>query len=257
MNKVYIATNSPDLSSRMLDRAQAAAEAPLLVTYSPVLADVVIFSPDWKPSCEEERGELICLVGRTVTILQLSQGGEDTVRLTKNSLRQMLGLPSKPKLYICGHGRHGKTSAAKYLRDNFNCTFADSSRFACQKAVFPKLKDKYGYRTVEECYGDRHNHRAEWHDLIAEYCDNPSRLSEEIFDVSDIYVGIRSARELEESKHLSALVIWVDACGRIPPESSDSNKVTPSMCDVILTNNGTEDEFHEKLDRIGNLIFNR
>jgi hypothetical protein len=31
------------------------------------------------------------------------------------------------------------------------------------------LKEKYGYADEEECYADRHNHRAEWYDAICAY----------------------------------------------------------------------------------------
>ena len=156
----------------------------------------------------------------------------------------------KPKLIICGHGRHGKDTMAGYLVDVHGFTAVASSIFAAEKLVFPLLKEKYGYKTATECFHDRYSHRAEWFNIISNYCrENPSKLTQEIFKESDIYVGLRNRAELEASRKYCDVVIWVDRSRHLAPENKDSNEITPEMCDVIIDNNGTLEEFYDKIDK--------
>ena len=75
---------------------------------------------------------------------------------------------TKPKIIVLGYARHGKDSVCELLARH-GYTFKSSSLFACEKVVYPALKDKYGYESIEACYQDRVNHRKEWFDLIAQY----------------------------------------------------------------------------------------
>ena len=243
-------------------------------------ADAVVFPFHWRAQTLEDRRFLETLkdISNTLKIIRCSQGFEMGFPMLATWLDE-LDNPSKElpsigqeeptsvqttetaplgrRVYICAHGRHGKTSAAEFLSKEFGLTYSDSSKFACERAVFPTLRDKYHYKSVEECHADRHNHRAEWHELIAEYCNPPERLSYEIFATNQIYVGIRSARELAAARHLADLVIWIDASGRRPAEGEDSNKITPDMCDIIIPNNGDESEFHDRLRSVGKLLLNK
>ena len=72
-------------------------------------------------------------------------------------------------LLIVGHARHGKDTVAEYLRELFGYNFESSSQAASRIFLFDALKEKYGYESPEDCFEDRVNHRAEWHDLIVEY----------------------------------------------------------------------------------------
>jgi hypothetical protein len=76
---------------------------------------------------------------------------------------------SNLKLLVIGHGRHGKDTVCEMLRDDYGYTFESSSRFCSKLFIYNDLKDKYGYANEEECYADRHNHRAEWYDAICAY----------------------------------------------------------------------------------------
>jgi dephospho-CoA kinase len=155
----------------------------------------------------------------------------------------------KPRLFICGHGRHGKDTMAEYLRDTHGYNFISSSLFCAELIVFPALKDVYQYRTVEECYNDRHNHRAEWYNLIAAYSvEDKTRLTREIFNKYDIYVGIRNSEEFLISKHIADISVWVDRSKTLPLEPSDSMNITADMCDVVIDNNGTLEEFHSRIE---------
>jgi hypothetical protein len=144
------------------------------------------------------------------------------------------------KLFICGHGRHGKDTVAEIIRDEFGLKFESSSMFCAEEIVRPFL-DKKGitYTTNEARYNDRHNHREDWYQAILEYTSKDrTRLAEAIFDKFDIYVGIRDRDEFRESKHLSDLSIWVDASKRID-FVDPTCKIVESDCDVTIYNNGS------------------
>jgi hypothetical protein len=94
------------------------------------------------------------------------------------------------KLVICGHGRHGKDTVGEIIRELTGMTFRSSSDICCEHAVFPTLSKKYGYKTLEECYADRINHRKEWFDLIVEYnTPDLAKLGRIILTNYDMYVG--------------------------------------------------------------------
>lgn len=161
------------------------------------------------------------------------------------------------KLLILGHKRHGKDTCAELLRDFIGVTFSSSSEKAVEIFIFDALKQKYGYTTPMECFLDRINHRAEWYDLICEYNkDDKAKLAKEILLESDCYVGMRSGEEIKEcvSQGLFDLIIWIDASERLPLEPSDSFDIDKSYADVIIDNNGTEEEFYSRVRRFANLI---
>lgn len=120
------------------------------------------------------------------------------------------------KVLVIGLGRHGKDTVAAILKEMFGLSFASSSEFMAKTVVYPVLKDKYGYSSVEECFNDRANHREEWKQLISDYnTPDKSKLSKMILEEYDMYVGMRCGVEFEASKHLFDLIIWVDASERV------------------------------------------
>ena len=146
----------------------------------------------------------------------------------------------KPKLLIIGHGRHGKDTVSEILCNDFKLSFISSSMFACKKFIYDELKDKYGYKSFEECYDDRHNHRSKWYQAIAKYCeDDPSQLGKDIFSEHDIYCGLRNVREFIEMKKQNVFdaCIWVDRSEHLPSENSDSMTLTKDMADYVIDNN--------------------
>ena len=62
-------------------------------------------------------------------------------------------------IVITGHARHGKDTVCEYLRDNHGLSFVSYSRICLKKVVFPVLRKRYGYRSLDDCYADRVNHR--------------------------------------------------------------------------------------------------
>lgn len=150
-----------------------------------------------------------------------------------------------PKILIIGHARHGKDSVAKIIQLFYGLNFKSSSEFCAEKLMFPVLKDKYGYKTVEECFNDRGNHRAEWYDMISNYClDDPTQLGRDIFTENDIYCGLRNKREFHAMKNQGVfdICIWVDRSDHLPLEPKDSMTLEPWMADFVIDNNGDEDE---------------
>jgi hypothetical protein len=162
-----------------------------------------------------------------------------------------------PKLLIIGNARHGKDTLAELLRDHFGLKFMSSSQAAADIFIFDTLKDKYNYKTSEECFEDRVNHRVEWYDMICEYNkDDKAKLAKGILENTDCYVGMRSRYEIEESikQGLFDLIIWVDASERLPLESADSFDIDISCADIIITNNTSLKDFKFKALRLGNIL---
>jgi len=160
------------------------------------------------------------------------------------------------KLLIIGHKRSGKDTLAAIL-ENYGLTFDSSSLAAARIFIFDKLRSKYGYTTIEECFEDRVNHRQEWFDLICAYNKHDkARLYNQITKIRDGYVGMRNVEEFEAVD--PDLVIWVDAAKRLPPETGSMN--IPSdhpKIDIVLPNNGSEREFLKRCHLLGKILQKR
>ena len=151
----------------------------------------------------------------------------------------------KKKLLVIGHGRHGKDTVCEILRDKYNYTFESSSKFCSKLFIYDDLKDKYGYTNEEECYADRHSHRAEWYNAICDYnVPDAATLGREMFDAYDIYCGLRNKREFFAMQNTGVFdyCIWVDRSKYLMPESKDSMSLEQWMADFTIDNNGTLDD---------------
>lgn len=131
------------------------------------------------------------------------------------------------RILVVGHARHGKDTVAEILRDQHGMTFASSSWTLAEVCCRPYLAARgITYDSIDECYADRVNHRAAWHDAISEFNrDDPTSLARVILAKADIYVGMRSNREYRAclDAGLFDAIWWVDASGRgVPPEPRDS-----------------------------------
>lgn len=156
--------------------------------------------------------------------------------------------PARPRIVLLGHARHGKDTVAEMLRDRYGYRFESSSMFCAEKVLMPYfngLPSHRGYASVEECFEDRVNYRDVWFQQIELYnYPDRSRLAREMFERNDVYVGMRSKRELAACRNAGVvdLVVWVDASDRLPPEDSSSCTVEPWMADLVVDNNGTLEE---------------
>lgn len=150
------------------------------------------------------------------------------------------------KLLVTGYARHGKDTVCNILSENFGLSFVSSSYFVAERAVRPYLEERgIIYRTLEECYADRVNHRAHWYDAITDYnTPDLARLGRELFAERDIYCGLRSFDEFsaQRAEGIFDFSIWVDAIHREPPEHWSSITIRREDCDFVLDNNrGLED----------------
>jgi len=162
------------------------------------------------------------------------------------------------KILVLGHARHGKDTAAEYLAEKLGLTYAGSSQVCCDAFIFDALKDKYGYTTSEQCFEDRVNHRAEWHDLIADYCkDDKAKLGRLIYASNDIYCGIRAQDECDAvTEEFKVTVIWINAMSRVAPEPAESMQLRYHPAWIKIQNNGTGGEFLARLDRLVEVLKN-
>lgn len=164
----------------------------------------------------------------------------------------------KIKLCIVGHCRHGKDTLAQIFNEEFGYTFESSSQSASNIFLYDLLKEKYNYKTPEECFEDRVNHRKEWYEAICEYNkEDKARLAKGILKRSDCYVGMRDRIEIEEclKQGVFDLVVWVDASERLPSEDKSSFNIDKTCADIIIENNGNFEDFKEKAIRLGKTLF--
>lgn len=160
------------------------------------------------------------------------------------------------KLLLLGLARGGKDTFCEIINKEFGVSFRSSSDYMNEHLIFPVLKDKYGYKSLEECYADRVNHRQEWYELIQEYnSKDQARLASNILKENDIYCGMRCLTQFKASKDLFDIVVWIDAEDRLGvTESPKSMTITKEQADIIITNNGTKEEFERKVKKVFSLL---
>lgn len=155
------------------------------------------------------------------------------------------------RILILGKGGHGKDTAAEIISDLYGLSFRSSSLAACEKAVLPVLGPKYGYKTVDECYEDRRNHREEWKQLITDYnTPDKSRLCREILAECDMYVGMRCADEFAASKELFDEIYYVDASERVEIDDPTMKIEFDPSCMTLIDNNETIHEMVKQIEEI-------
>tara|TARA_R110000782_G_scaffold263301_1_gene355879 strand:+ start:805 stop:1329 length:525 start_codon:yes stop_codon:yes gene_type:complete len=160
-----------------------------------------------------------------------------------------------PKILILGDARHGKDTLAEILCEKTDLKFANSSRTAVDIFLIDVLYTKHNlsYRSKEQAYEDRVNHRKIWYDEICLYnSEDKLRLVKDILKIADIYVGLRSMEEVEQAvkedsfDHIIGIYDY-----RKPRESNDSNTADVfKYSDFVIMNNGTIDNLRFKVVNI-------
>lgn len=153
---------------------------------------------------------------------------------------------TKIKTALLGYGRGGKDTLVEHLRDQYDHRYIATSLLIAEIVTYPVMKDTHGYKSVEECYEDRHNHRPLIKSLISEYNkEDKARLVKEVLAVNDFYVGLRCKEELDECKRqgLFDYICWVDRDGCFEDKSSCT--VDRTMADYFIDNNGTLEDLKE------------
>lgn len=157
------------------------------------------------------------------------------------------------KLIVTGLARHGKDTVCELLQAK-GYSFRSSSDICNELVVFPILSKIYNYKTLEECYADRINHRGEWYDLISEYNSiDQAKLGKLIFENYDIYCGLRNIDEFKAIKatKFEVITIWVDALQRKGiTETKKSITITPEYCDYVINNNGSLEDLEVRVDSL-------
>lgn len=163
------------------------------------------------------------------------------------------------KLLIIGHARHGKDTVAEMLKDSLGYKFESSSVAASRIFLYDVLKEIYGYKSPEECFEDRVNHRAEWHDLICDFNkDDKGALAKEILKDSDIYVGMRSNAECESclNQGVFDLVIGVwDPRKDLEHKGSFDIDIWQKS-DILIPNSGTLEDLRARVEKLKPLLVN-
>lgn len=155
-----------------------------------------------------------------------------------------------PRLVVVGHAQHGKDTVCDFLKELYGYDFQSSSRFCSRLFIFERLKAKYGYVNEEECFLDRYSHRAEWYDLIHDFCaQDLARLGRELYKQNLIYCGLRNKKEFfaMQNEVLFDFALWVDASDRKPPESPYSMTIEQWMTDYTIDNNGDLDRLKKNI----------
>lgn len=149
------------------------------------------------------------------------------------------------KLLILGAARSGKDTLGEHLNQIFGFRYISSSKFANDAFIFDQLKHLHNYKTAEECFEDRINHRQLWFDLISAYnAADPLKLAKEILMNHDMYIGMRKFNEFYNSiyEDLFDLHIWVERPGFVEHEGSfditlsDFMSLTKEKNSLVLKN---------------------
>lgn len=148
------------------------------------------------------------------------------------------------RILILGHARHGKDTVAEALASEFGLNFTSSSLFVAENCIWEQWGKTQGYKSIEEMYEDRDNHRATWHRLIAEY-NTPykTRTATEMFASGHhMYVGMRAMNEFVSCMRINLFthVLWVQRPDT-PNEPIDSFNIPQYVTtDIIINDSNIE-----------------
>lgn len=145
------------------------------------------------------------------------------------------------KVLICGGDGSGKDTVAGIISGG--APYVSATRYLLDVIVWPEWGIFSGFIDKEECYNNRHLHREKWRELADAYCSasllcdgDHTRLMREVFIMSDIYCGLRSAKQFMAGKRQGVFdaSIYVDASRR--GISGAGCDIAASMCDIVVRN---------------------
>lgn len=153
----------------------------------------------------------------------------------------------KKKILICGMGRAGKDCACEYLAQITGLRNAGTT----SKYLAEYVAQKLGV-SVEEAYARRHESdemRVIWYNIGNEIRKNdPSILIRTALEHGEITGGVRDWEEVVRARRdgLVDLVVWIEN-NRVAVDPTV--KFGPEACDLVIQNNGSLEEYHERLER--------
>lgn len=168
------------------------------------------------------------------------------------SARERRLCESKPTLAIVGHGRAGKDTAGLYLSDTFRLEPPKSSSLN----VVPLVAHMIGI-DPETAYAERHQNRVFWINACnALRADDLSRLARWCLGVCDLAIGLRGGSEFKAVMELGVcdLSVWIE---NVNVPSDITVEFKRDDCDIIIENNGSIEQFYEKLYRFGLTVYRK
>jgi hypothetical protein len=167
-----------------------------------------------------------------------------------------------PIICIAGAGRSGKDYASKWLNDNTRWTFTKSTSMHCADYVYTRMRCRgINYPSIQECYGDRINHRPFWDQCIRDYnSEDPCRMYREMIEEGQTIIQRCCKPDEVDALRAAKLVdlfVWIDR-DNLPPDSSQA--FDAKYCDLSIYNPVTYNDliipgptFEERLERFATL----
>ncbi len=149
-------------------------------------------------------------------------------------------------LGVGGIGESGKDFFGEIMRDHTTVRYLMGTS-AYFSVVAYELWGKCYYKSADECWSDRRNHRKKWASLMDEYNRNdPAQLYKDCLAEQDILSGVRRRHEFQACKDagLCDLWIWID---RSNAPLDPTQEYGPDDCDITISNNGSKEEFKRKV----------
>jgi len=149
------------------------------------------------------------------------------------------------KILLVGYGRAGKDEGLSYL-----AALTGLRNAGCTSAYLAKYVARNLGISESEAYKTRHQFRDHWYDIGNQLReDDPGILLREALANGPLTGGVRDLEEIVEARrcNLVDLIVWIENV-RVPTDTTV--KFGPEHCDVIVQNNGTMDEYQDKLRRL-------
>jgi len=149
-----------------------------------------------------------------------------------------------PKIAICGPGRCGKDTAARWFASHTLLRFGRSTSEVIAPHVAARLS-----LPLEVVFSHRHDNRQFWFDVGNELQrTDPAYLVRETLKDAEISIGMRNRSEILAVRDAGIvdLIVWIDR--DVPADPT--MEFGPEMCDVIVLNRGTIEEFYQRLESL-------
>lgn len=159
------------------------------------------------------------------------------------------------RILFVGHGRHGKDTACEVLARATGWKNAGTTSIYLTPHVVAEYQRLGLHHLVRDAYAHRHANRELWRRVGDEIRkDDPALLVKDALRVGPITGGCRGLPEIRAVRDESVvdLIVWVDASKRLPPDPTV--EFGPEWADVVVDNNGTEDAFRYKIQRLGGIL---
>ena len=156
------------------------------------------------------------------------------------------------RVLFLGHGRHGKDTACETLAKATGWKNAGTTSIYLTPYVVKEYERLGMHHLIRDAYAHRHANRELWRRVGDEIRrDDPALLVRDALKVGPITGGCRGAPEVEAVRRESLvdLIVWVDASKRHPLDPTV--EFDCSVADLIIDNNGTEEEFVCRVRRLG------